>query len=1660
MYALRACMPSIEAEKLQSFDPLFLAVPIPVQVIIDRLPIKIVSELITTHNLPRGLLKAKVADVCLKIKSHEQQGCTPCESYTCVFVKLDIKKQNNSGNTKDIPVTYQKKLTSHFGRPALKLKPGCLAPFPPEKNTRNHLENIAYSFCRATDPCALQEVGCMICGMLVRKQDAVKKEEAKVDFNILCDNGLKVACQERWDTNQPRQEIQGPITDNSCSYLCMDCLKLLRRRKIPLLSLANGNWIGNVPTQLSDLSYAEKLLIARVRPNYCVVRVESGMHKMHANAVLVPNPTAKIYEKLPPHRDDLDNVMAFVYTGPTHPTQVDLRRTPFLVRRRKITAALEWLKLNHCDYFDLDISEDNLNSYKEEEIPVTIEYHKRDTNKYPLSTSIDDTEEEMGTNQGDCSFIVHGLIEEQLKIEDREAMIAEAIRHMEMGGKSLGIGHAKKPSSLYSNPQLYPQAFPWLFPYGRGGVGNNKGFHVVPPAHRLRQLLMYHDKRFQRDGAFILIAFNHTQIKSSTTSGFLLTKKANFPMIVERLMSLDKVVLKDLASRLRKGDHIRPGSQNEIQCYQLIKDLDHISGRVEGSGTTRKFMNNEAWSLVNYIGAPTWYITFAPADEKHPIALYYADGDETYYPKLRTADERHMLIANNPVGSARFFHVIVEAFLKHVLKVGKEEAGLWGKTKGYYGTVEQQGRLTLHLHMLLWIENAPTPQKIREQLLCQDSDFQKRLINYLEDLHTGDFLNANKDVVKDNLDERERDADYQKPTLTLPVTPPGCSCELCEQGGACTIKTTWWEQFTSTVNDLIFRNNRHTCRTNWCLKNKWKKCKARFPRPLVPYTSVDKTGHINIKKSESMINTYNPILTYLLRCNTDVTSLLSGTSIKAVIAYVTDYVTKSPLKTYNIFETICDVFDRNTVIINGDDDREEKARSLLVKIVNGLTTKMQIGSPMAASYLLGLPDHYTSHTFKPCHWRPFVSEVLNCWPDTNNIKESNHQTEKVILRKINGQYVTFSAVSDYTCRPVCLEQMNLYDWFRLCEKRKINNTGRYDEPVEFKSNEFENDITDSETIDIPTHPEDPHDPTQDFKNKCTENDGTSKALRFLPDHPQHDKYRVDLLSEDQANVPNFLGGPLPRKDNGNQEYYFATMITLFKPWRHGSDVKKTGQTWQHTFETHEFTPHELEVMNHFNIRYECLDARDDYHAQMKAGNDDENASVDFFEGSDEMDVEKTVMEQLETLVDVDTFAEELERPSMRTIRRMEDAEKTQHRMEEAGWYCGKPIPTIPGETISEQVITSKTRNQWRQFLEDQRRNLINKEKATDPVKTSDMGHGHPHFIENDVRIIDHGKQNDGGNPCSTSGDLVADISRMFSLRPEQDRAFKIIATHALKPQENQLKMYLGGMAGTGKSQVIKALKCFFLHKNEAHRLEITAPTGSAAALIDGSTYHSLLGFQEHDDGKSSPATLSKVKTRLRHCEYFLLDEVSMLSCQNLYDISKRLSLAMDKPEEPFGGINVILCGDFAQLPPVRAKALYNMELGSRNTVVSSTKEQECTIGKALWHQFTTVVILRENMRQRSQSVEDQKYRKALENMRYKDCTEADIQLLESLISSGDPGQRKLEDAKFRHISVITSRNRYRDCINETGALKYATETGQNLIGLYSLDALTHSGVRV
>jgi hypothetical protein len=94
--------------------------------------------------------------------------------------------------------------------------------------------------------------------------------------------------------------------------------------------------------------------------------------RMMANAISFACPTFQVYQHLPPTRNELDEVLAFIFTGVQPPNEDDLERTPMLVRRSKVSLALEWLKLNHVDYHDLVIDRETLNSYPESGIPVEV----------------------------------------------------------------------------------------------------------------------------------------------------------------------------------------------------------------------------------------------------------------------------------------------------------------------------------------------------------------------------------------------------------------------------------------------------------------------------------------------------------------------------------------------------------------------------------------------------------------------------------------------------------------------------------------------------------------------------------------------------------------------------------------------------------------------------------------------------------------------------------------------------------------------------------------------------------------------------------------------------------------------------------------------------------------------------------------------------------------------------------------------------------------------------------------------------------------------------------------------------------------------------------------------------------------------------------------
>jgi hypothetical protein len=134
--------------------------------------------------------------------------------------------------------------------------------------------------------------------------------------------------------------------------------------------------------------------------------------------------------------------------------------------------------------------------------------------------------------------------------------------------------------------------------------------------------------------------------------------------------------------------------------------------------------------------------------------------------------------------------------------------------------------------------------------------------------------------------------------------------------------------------------------------------------------------------------------------------------------------------------------------------------------------------------------------------------------------------------------------------------------------------------------------------------------------------------------------------------------------------------------------------------------------------------------------------------------------------------------------------------------------------------------------------------------------------------------------------------------------------------------FLTGMAGTGKSTLLRT----FID-SAPQRVDVTAPTGVAALNVGGMTVHRFCGMllgpqpgQSNEDyftllGRDPRRSILAGFNRVSRCECLVIDEVSMLPGRQL-DFIEFLFRRLRGRDEPFGGCQVIVTGDFLQLPPV------------------------------------------------------------------------------------------------------------------------------------------------
>ncbi len=142
-------------------------------------------------------------------------------------------------------------------------------------------------------------------------------------------------------------------------------------------------------------------------------------------------------------------------------------------------------------------------------------------------------------------------------------------------------------------------------------------------------------------------------------------------------------------------------------------------------------------------------------------------------------------------------------------------------------------------------------------------------------------------------------------------------------------------------------------------------------------------------------------------------------------------------------------------------------------------------------------------------------------------------------------------------------------------------------------------------------------------------------------------------------------------------------------------------------------------------------------------------------------------------------------------------------------------------------------------------------------------------------------------------------------------------TKALEYLQSGRNVFLSGPAGSGKTYLLNDFIKWA--KRSGKNMAITASSGIAATHLGGTTIHSWsgLGIAEYISEYALDGLLQKqyLHTRFTTTDILIIDEISMFDANRL-DSVDRILRAIRNNHDPFGGIQVILSGDFFQLPPI------------------------------------------------------------------------------------------------------------------------------------------------
>ena len=380
-----------------------------------------------------------------------------------------------------------------------------------------------------------------------------------------------------------------------------------------------------------------------------------------------------------------------------------------------------------------------------------------------------------------------------------------------------------------------------------------------------------------------------------------------------------------------------------------------------GTDESRIKIRSFIWGVCMMKNPPSIWLTINPVDMQDPIVQVLC-GQEIDLDNFTRMDDRpsDVAIASDPYAAAYFFHLMVNAILQQLLGIKgykhrqpvQREKGILGHVEAHVGTVEAQGRGTLHLHIILWLHGAPTSDEMKQCLL--NEEFQKKVKSFIKSNIHADLHDVPGSSVLSI--PRERCVAFSRP-----IDPRSPNYEETRDNAE--------KRLARTVQI-------HQCGQG-CMKLFHGRfiCKRKVPFPLADDDWIKPDGTWGPKRSYGYFNNWCPSILQCLRANHDIKLITNGIETKDIAWYILHYITKKRKESSNTSALMAKTFAFHPANESRSSDLIAINKLLLQCCANTLSCEQELSGPEVISYIMGWGDRYISHHFVTIPWLTIASAL-------------------------------------------------------------------------------------------------------------------------------------------------------------------------------------------------------------------------------------------------------------------------------------------------------------------------------------------------------------------------------------------------------------------------------------------------------------------------------------------------------------------------------------------------------------------------------------------------------------------------------------------------------------------------------------------------------------